>query len=209
MACKLSLHQRKFTKGWRNFELHENGQLHISGKDSSSERSYVLDLQNLTHKTVVTRSSAWITLTFAWLIVAGLVGFAVFLLASNRRESAAGVLVLVGFVALILSPLLIGLFQRVRRNSYDVTIFHYRHGGQSAFSVFNNKPSRQEAQDFIQQLTKEIERAAPFEDKGEGLADQLGRLDALRSRGVLSEEEFASAKQRLLKLGVEEKRIGF
>ena len=126
MACKLSLYQRQFTKGWKRFELHDNEQLHISGKDSTNERSYVVDLRNLTHKTVVARSSAWIALTFAWLIVAGLVAFAILLLVSNRRESAAGQLVLVGFVALILSPLLIGLFQRVNRKSYDVTMFYYR-----------------------------------------------------------------------------------
>jgi hypothetical protein len=110
---------------------------------------------------------------------------------------------------LILSPLLIGLFQRVRRNSYDFTIFYHRNSGQPAFSVFNDKPNRQEAQNFIQQLVKEIERAAPFEDKGEGLAHQLGHLEELRSRGVLSDVEFAAAKQRLLGMGVQEKKIGF
>ena len=208
MACKLSLHQRQFLRGRRSFELHENGQLHLAGKDGNGETSYVLDLRNLTHKTVLARSSAWIALTFAWLIVAGLVAFAIILMIADRQK-VAGTLVLVGFIALILSPLIVGLFQRVRRMSYDVTMFYYRNGNH-AFSVLNKKPTKEAAQDFIQQLTKEIEKATPFESKsGDGLADQIGRLDELRSRGVLSDEEFASAKQRLLGMGAEEKRIGF
>lgn len=212
MACKLSLDQSQFSKGKRRFELHEKEQLHVYTKDYTGQRSYVLELQNLTHKTLVAMSTAWMTWIIAYFLAAVALIFAAAMVlgaADQPLEKRLATAVPSGILSLFISSIAFTFFRRAARNSYDVTIFYHRYGGQAAFSVFNGKPDREKAQNFIHQIIGEIERAAPFEVKGDGLVDQLGRLDELRSRGVLSEEEFASAKQRLLGMGVEKKPIGF
>lgn len=211
MASKLSLHQSQFLKGARQFELHENGQLHVHTKDYTGERAYVVELHNLLPKTLSAKSTALFTWIAGYIVAAVALFFVLAIIIGCFRQPIAETLHVFtsfGVFALFIGAIAYTILRRALRNSFDVTIFYFRQGGQ-AFSILNNRPNPSTARSFIQQLIPEIERATPIEIKGDGLADQLARLDELRTRGILSDEEFAAAKQRLLKMGAEEKRIGF
>jgi hypothetical protein len=209
MPAILSLKQSEFLKGRRRFELHEGGQLHVATKSPKGEQEYSLELRNLGEKTMKTRGRSlgmWIA---GWVIAGGFAAVAVAMFIGMASETIGGRLMVIGLVGVMVLPIALVAFRNAIRSSYDLTIFYNRWTGEVAFTVTNTKPDPATVEQFVTLLTKEIERAAPFQVKGEGLADQIGRLDELRVRGVLTDTEFAAAKQRVLTTGGEEKRIGF
>ena len=116
-----------------------------------------------------------------------------------------------GITTLFFGWLPILMVRAAVERTYDSTILHYRNGG-VAFAIPNNQPSKEAVAAFVAELSDRIKRAVPLTgpSAADGFAAQLLQLDELRQRGVLSDEEFAKAKARVLESGERiERRIGF
>ncbi len=211
MTTALRLEQKEFLKPRSYFELLPNGELLVKTKNAGGQQEVRIELSHLSPRTARYAKSAVILLVA--FIVFGLiyVGIVVSTYVAFRKEEGGLVtsLGIIGFVSLIMFPLLLTAFVRWRNGTYDVTVFYNRFSGQVALSIANRVPDPATVTSFVTELTRLVEKAAPVEIRGDTLVDQLARLGDLHTKGVINAEEFASAKQRLLKEGALEKRIGF
>jgi hypothetical protein len=158
---------------------------------------------------VNTRSSAVTSWVAFWFFLAIHVAAMVAIWVGMARDPLASRLGICAMASTILILPPIAAAVRAVRLSYNITIFYYWNG-QVAFTVANLVPTPELATTFIKELKARIEKASPLPAAGNAFTDQLAQLDALRTRGVLTEEEFSTAKQRVLaSAGGEDKRIGF
>lgn len=209
MAVISTLHQKKTLQRSWSFILDDAGSLRVQTRQRGTEKDFIVELRNLSPKAMRTRNTAWVMWIFGWAFAAGWVATLLSILIGLRGDPWAGRLVLMAFVSIIFVPIALKALQQAAAGTYNATLFHNRWNGQAAISVDNNSPDPEAAQKFIELLTRQVELAAPSEARGEGLADQVEKLNELRQRGVLTDTEFAAAKERLLAGTAPEKKIGF
>jgi hypothetical protein len=101
-------------------------------------------------------------------------------------------------------------FYRLWRHTYDVTGFCARASGQTVFTLFTDKPNAVEFQNFVGTLRKRIAELRDVAPSTDSTAEQLQSFARLREQGILTDEEFAKIKERLLDtVGRESRRLGF
>jgi len=204
------LEQRQFLKGRTTFELLP-AEVRVTTSDSQSKQQFNVDLANLSAKTArFTKGSigSLVALfTFSAIYAGGCV--AIFYGLRHDPEPISVSLTICGVIGLVMLPLIFTSFSRWRRLKFDVTTFFNRWSGQVILNIANDVPNPAEAGQFMAELTKRIERAAPVETAADDITGQLARLGELHRKGVLNDAEFGTAKERLLAVGVKEKRIGF
>ena len=96
--------------------------------------------------------------------------------------------------------------------SYDGFIYSARHGG-ALFLVESNRPDLESVNGFRQELDRRIEMLSPeviAPTASDSVASQLVEMHRLFQRGLLTEQEFALVKERLLSESkVQERTVGF
>jgi hypothetical protein len=208
MATLFALHQKKrFQRSW-SFILNDEGSVHVQTKRRGGAQDFIVELRNLHPRSARTRSCAWTAWIFGGLLAAVWLVAMVSVLIGLREDPWVSKLTMMAFLSLILLPFVIKVLAKAAQETYDVTLFYNRWNQQAVLSIANHQPDAATAEQFISALTRQTELAAPSEVRGEGLADQVAKLDEMRQRGLLTDTEFATAKQRLLG-GAEEKKIGF
>jgi hypothetical protein len=208
MATLIALHQKKrFQRSW-SFILNDEGTVHVQTRRRGGAQDYIVELRNLDPKASRARSCAWVAWIFGGVLAAGWLAAVLSILIGLRTDPISGRLILIAFVSLILVPLALKVLGKAAQETYDVTLFYNRWNQQAVLSIANRQPDAESAEKFIAALTRQTELAAPSEVRGEGLADQVAKLDEMRQKGLLTDAEFSIAKQRLLG-GAEEKKIGF
>jgi hypothetical protein len=106
--------------------------------------------------------------------------------------------IVLGFLSFLLVLPLGFSFYRLWRHTYDVTAFRDRESGQPVFNLFTDEPSHEEFQRFVTTLQKRIGASREFSPGASTAADQLQSFARLKEQGILTHEEFATIKKRLL-----------
>lgn len=101
--------------------------------------------------------------------------------------------------------------RRIKRSGFHVVVYENRMTGQPIFSIDYDNPTVREVSEFRDKLEAAIKKSGPPSFAGDegSMASQIDRLHRLMNEGVLTEAEFAAAKERVLR-GIDEGRsIGF
>ncbi len=197
MAEEVVFEQRVPLKGSTQFVFRGNGEIeiHFSRAGMSSDRT--IELGSLDPACVVTQNKAILSWCAGILFT---VGFFAAMVAIWRALSPDPFFTRFLVCAIAGTPLgvpMVATVGRAIKLTHNVTTFSHLNG-QTAFSVDNKRPTPQAAADFIAELTERIKEAAPLPRTGTAFTDQLAQLHVLRSRGVLTHEEFLAAKHRIL-----------
>lgn len=118
------------------------------------------------------------------------------------------------FLVLSIPGVLIGIrrSRQLRATSYDIFVFENRFGG-AAFVIEANKPDEKAFESFLIHLKNAIRSVSPDPismTSSEALSGQVAKLHELYQQGLLTDVEFAAAKERLLTRNAAlERRIGF
>ena len=103
-------------------------------------------------------------------------------------------------------------FRKLQASSYNVRVYEDKLG-RSTIVLDADKPSQKEVEEFCVKLNQAILSQTPnsiaFGD-ADSISARIARLNDLKNDGVLSDEEFESAKLRVLNTPkAEERKIGF
>jgi hypothetical protein len=104
---------------------------------------------------------------------------------------------IVGFILLALGSLIFFIYQ-----SPNVTEFRSRYGNCSLLRLFYNKPDSESFRHFVAELRTRILAAsqAVTLDKQQMLSIELKELRRLADEGVLSQEQYRRAHQRIMRM---------
>lgn len=102
-------------------------------------------------------------------------------------------------------------FQSLRLEAYDLHVYGHRNCGPDAFVLCNDLPDPNSFTGCVAILRAEILRFKPrtVPLSGNDFATVLEDLDRLYSIGVLTEDEFQTAKERVLTKPLKRPEIGF
>ncbi|MBU1387586.1 MAG: SHOCT domain-containing protein [Proteobacteria bacterium] len=84
--------------------------------------------------------------------------------------------------------------------SRDCYIFTSKYSGQTALLMWTNKPNERIFNSFVEELSKRAGFVDSFEISAgnKSLSDEIAKLNELKKAGILSQDEFENAKQRIL-----------
>lgn len=197
--------------GKTRLTLVSNEELEIEHIEKRNRNSFRIKLSELTSET---SESCYRAPHFNFRVVAGLILTAVFgipMIGFMFSEIKAAAMIL-SFIAIPFGWWTLSSFRELRGTGYSILVYSFR-SGRPAFSIDIDSPTREAQVDFKEALDQAINEAAPVNDlatRNRSLSGDLGRLNHLRRDGLLSDAEFASAKERLISGAVQEKRpIGF
>ena len=197
----LRLEQKRFGRGRQTFELRK-GEDCVRVSTSSHERGaeYKVPLEILSPDFNRIRERSFKPMLYACIFGAACLLMAV----AGVNEPAAAILAVpIGIVAAYCAF-------AWYRDSVDMTVFFNRFSGKGALAIWNGKPTEAACSEFCKAV---VEAAKKFEPKtvassGDSPADQLRKFSQLFKEGVISEQEFAETKARLLALP-DKREIGF
>ncbi|MDD2480366.1 MAG: SHOCT domain-containing protein [Victivallaceae bacterium] len=200
------LNQSSLLKGKRIFALQDDGSLRVTHAEVGKSQEVTIDLSMLDPKPARERGKA--TAMIVGMAIFGLLvlGFAFAALGPGHTRGAEGpVLCIAGFFAL---PLLLCWHQYLKQ-SYDLVIFRNPFSG-GQIALLNNRPSPDEFSAFTEKLVSEINaHRIPVHQPMKSLSDELKDLARLRQDGVLSADEFETAKRNLIASAKDRGPIGF
>ncbi|HZJ17518.1 MAG TPA: SHOCT domain-containing protein [Chthoniobacteraceae bacterium] len=211
MTATFTLEQKQLFRGRQTYVLLPSGELRVATKDAGGTQEFSIELKNLSPKTVRIAKTAGAPLFGVILFGILYIGMVVslFIGLRNDPQPILSASFISGMIGIIMIPLIITCFARWRRMKCDVTAFSNRWTGEFAVGISNTGADPAKTAEFIAELTRRIEQAETVPAHGDGIADQVARLHELQVKGILSADEFAAAKQRILTGQLVEKKIGF
>lgn len=191
-----ALIQRSTTRGdARAFEIHNDKYLRVSTQTLRGRKQFHINLAVLEPRPRQHRRLAW-----RWLGAAAASGLVAggTLLAVQRGGPTTALLALLLLSALATLGALLTFIYR----SPNVAEFRSRHGNCVLFSLMHRRPDRQRYEAFVHELTERIAETARTLrlSHSQMLAGELKTLRRLTDEGVLTETEYAAAKQRIFRL---------
>jgi hypothetical protein len=207
----LTLEQKQLFRGQQTFTLAEHGELRVATKVRGARQEFIIELCNLNPRSARLANTAAVSFYAGILFSIGYVVLIIcmFTIWSSGKSPILGAFVGSAMCGLFMLPIISTCFSRWRNQNYDITSFSNRWTGNPALRIRNTDPDPATAAEFITELTRRIALAEPVAAGGNGIADQIARLDELQRKGVLSADEFCTAKQRVLAGEVVERKIGF
>ncbi len=206
----MELEQRFRWLGSRTCEiLEDEAQLRVTVRSGDLRQEFMVPLATLAAKPsrlVQSKGPHWIGgLFLGALAIASLVEG--FVCQDPHKRAMSFATAAVGLVP----PVLLLLYAWGRQ--YDVLAFHNRYSGGVIFNLFYGQPNAAVFDQFISELVSQIGRAttvSPGEGANPDVAQEIEKFAALHEQGMLTNEEFAAVKKRLVEtIASEPKRIGF
>jgi len=201
------LNQSEILRGRRSYVLRDDGTLVADYRSLGNERSHTLQIATLDLNPRRARHSEVGLLVVFLLFVLALLSIA-FGAISSTDEDTRIAFIIAGIPLLILTIVCGVAF---RKRSFDVVVFdsidspYLENGLQMCYQ----KPTREEFESFITCLQEQIREHQSTTLREGGIADQLRSLAKLRDEGILTEEEFAAAKERVISANGPRGPIGF
>lgn len=199
----LRLEQKKFGQGRQTFELRK-GEAWVRVATNSHGRG---DEYEVPFEVLSSNFNRIRRRPFKAMLCAGIFGAVALVLATQgfSAEAPGFALVAVPFL-LIASYYVFAWF----REGVDATIFFNRFSGATALAIWNGKPTEAASSEFCKAVAEQAKKveATHVSASGESAADQLRKFSQLFKEGIISEQEFAETKARLLALP-DKREIGF
>jgi hypothetical protein len=205
----MEIDQRHFRKGRRNVVLTKEDSLSVSICQGSTVNEFSVPLEVLDSNPCRIKNSGgkrWIAMALFCLGLS-LCAFVEAIITADRSQRGTS---LVSGVLILFPALIFGA--QMWRDRYDLLIFSNRFSGQPVFNLFYGQPHQDEFAAFVAELTTRIQRchaqtaSVPAELS---IPDQLQSFARLQEQGVLSAEEFAGIKSKLIASVNGKERIGF
>lgn len=199
------LQQTSFLKGVQKFEILPDGDLLVSLKRMTTRREFRIPLWMILSKPERLKFQQFGTLVGA--IVFWILALPVVIGMFSAPDLP--VLFILMFPLLFFSVLGAVCFWKFKVLSVDAIAFNTRDGEQ--IHVWADLPSTQECHEFCDLLAKLSEEAwnsRPHDPTQQSLAGEISALKKLLDSGILTADEFETAKARLIS-GTGERRIGF
>jgi len=198
MTSLAQLDQTMLFKGRRSFVLHDDGTLTATYRHIGRVQEYTIEVGKLDLNPRRDRHQATSLLIGLLVFLFAIVGLAwVAAIAqpeTGRREEIFG---LIGFFFL---PVILCAVESIRQ-SHDLLVF-LSASGEDSVIFFADSPTPDVCRAFLEKLKTEIQKHRGGHHANEDLAGQIRKLAALRDEGLLSDEEFAKAKHRLIESGL-------
>ncbi len=200
---KLILHQKPYCKGRYTFELRTDGTLAVTYRTWFHSEMILCDLAGFAAHPVRERHRAvgWI----AGLCILAVPALALAWGAVAVRHDAMGLLMCLCLLPVALALCLL-CWYGYHRNSYDIVAFLDQYTGTRAI-LHHGLPAQQECEAFVTALQDAIQTARATTQQAT-LAGELEHLGRAHRTGVISDEEFAQAKQAVLDR-YQRREIGF
>lgn len=193
----LTQHSRSLGKS-RRFQIYNDKFVKVSHQDLFGQQSYHLNLGMLEPWPVHHRRIAWRWMLSLVYFALGTLAFGYYLWLNQDSQTLGRLLpFLVTFIILTCGSILLLIYQ-----SPNVLEFRSRYGNCSLLRLFHNKPDRQSFRLFVGELRTRIlaaSQAITF-DKQQMLAIELQELRRLADEGVLSQEDYHRARQRIMNM---------
>ena len=182
----------------RRFEIYNDKFVKITQHDLFGQQHYHLNLSMLEPWPVHHRRIAWRwVLALAYFVLATLI-YSYYLWLQQDTQMLNRLLpFIVGFILLALGSLIFFIYQ-----SPNVTEFRSRYGNCPLLRLFYNKPDSESFRHFVAELRTHILAAsqAVTLDKQQMLSIELKELRRLADEGVLSQEQYRRARQRIMRM---------
>jgi len=196
-----SLTQQSNAKGEiRNFEIYNAKFMKVKMRDLFAEKVYHINLTMLEPWPVRHRHVAWRwVLSFIYFALTTGVFFTYqYRHAENVSASTLFPFIIIFFLLTLVSLLFL-LYQ-----SPNVTEFRSRYGGCPLISLMQNRPDKKNFTNFTNEIKARILAASQNVtfDKKQMLSFELMELRRLLDEGVLSEQQYAQAKNRVMKMHI-------
>lgn len=193
----LSQHSRSMGQ-LRRIEIYNDKFVKVADQDLFGRQSYHLNLGMLEPWPVRHRRIAWRWLLgTAYFALATLV-FGFYLWQSQTTQTLNHVLpFLITFILLACGCLILFIYY-----SPNVTEFRSRYGSCPLLRLLYNKPDRESFRHFVAELKTRIlaaSQAITF-DKKEMLAIELKELRRLSDEGIITQDEYRRARQRIMNM---------
>ena len=194
-----SLTQQSDAKGEiRNFEIYNVKFMKVKIHDLFGDKTYHINLTMLEPWPVRHRHIAWRwVLSFIYFTVTTAVFFTYQYHHSESVSASTLLPFIIIFFLLTLVSLLFLLYQ-----SPNVTEFRSRYGGCPLISLMQNRPDKKNFSNFTKEIKARILAASQNVtfDKKQMLSFELKELRRLMGEGILSKQQYAQAKNRVLKM---------
>ena len=192
----IELIQKSFMKGKRRFVLSGDGSIRCEYRNGRSVYEYSVDLAKLD---INPRQNYFFATSM--LIGALILGIpaVTFLIRALLVTSSTETRIVCSFFSVMLSPFALLCVFGLYRQSYRLLVFTNPTNDQDSVALYVNKPDPLRFQSFVDELKQTIKNAHLSISPNIGIASEIRELVKLRDEGVLSEEEFLSAKTRVIR----------
>jgi hypothetical protein len=190
------LRQRSLFHGKRSFRLSKDSGIELSTSEWFTLNEYRLDLDLFDPDP--SRYRHWnMPSLIAFVIFAVLTALACWgALLMNLPSDRASMWVVVAAMGICT---LISILRFIIKSS-NVLLFYNRNNGKALVSLLYGKPTMNEFTDFVNAMSSRIKEAVATDEEKQRSKHipQLEELFQLKQKGILTEEEFAAAKHKLL-----------
>jgi Short C-terminal domain len=198
------LEQKEAFRGARSFVLRDDGTLVAEYRSLGKGSSHTVQLASLDPNPRREQHREVGLLIVFVLFTLALLGTAFGAIAAE--DEATRFAYMVAGIPLLVLALVSGV--AFRRKSFDLVIYDSPYTGEGIL-MCNEKPTREVFGSFIERLQEQVQEHRSTTLRDGGIADHLRSLAKLRDEGILTEEEFATAKERVISGNDPRGPIGF
>lgn len=196
-----SLNQESNVRGEKRlFEIYNNKFIKVTSRNIISNSSYHLNLSMLAPWPIRHTKFSWQWLLAVLYFSIATVAYTAYILyfqESGKLERLLPFVVI--FLLLSLAAFLMFLYQ-----SPNVIEFKSRYGNCGVLSLLYNNPNKKEFKAFIDEIKLRSLSASQVVtiDKSQMLDIEMGELRRLRNEGVITQDHYAEAKSRIIKINL-------
>lgn len=193
-----SLHQESNARGEKRiFEIYNNKFIKVTTNNFMSNKSYHLNLSMLAPWPVRHRNISWqwlLAVIYFSITTLAYTGYLLYFQESGKLERLLPFIVI--FLLLSLASFLMFLYR-----SQNVIEFKSRYGNCVTLSLLYNNPNRNEFKKFIEEIKlRSLSASQAMKiDKSKMLSIEMNELRRLRNEGVITQNNYADAKARIIK----------